>query len=221
MRVADFVPWKRLRADDHFLYGGSDHDKPRHKQHTELGGDRNDQHCHHAGGIHLHVGKRFNQHEPNGDDQLHSDRNQCRGLDHVNSNRYRKHGKQASDQLLYSQPQHHSLGLQQHAELGNDRCDQSCDYAGSIYFHIRERVDEREPIRDNHLHAYRDRCCGLDHIHGKGHCSSVRWAIGDSDHFVPRRDTRQGVCGVHDSRQRRLSALHLFRKHEFQLSSIT
>jgi hypothetical protein len=38
---------------------------------------------------------------------------------------------------------------------------------------------------------------------------------------VPKRNTRRGVCRLHNSRQRWLSALYLFRKHEFQLSSIT
>jgi len=39
---------------------------------TAAGGD---QYCHHAGDIHLHIHKRFNEHEPNGDNHLHTDRN--------------------------------------------------------------------------------------------------------------------------------------------------
>jgi hypothetical protein len=30
---------------------------------------------------------------------------------------------------------------------------------------------------------------------------------------MPRRDTRRSICGLHNRRQRRFSALHLFRKH--------
>ena len=101
----DFVelaPWKRLRANDHFLYGGSGKRKLRYEQHTELGGSRNDEYCHHAGDIHVRIGKRFDEHEPNRDDHLHADCDQCRWLNHVYPNRYRKHGKQTSDQLLHS-----------------------------------------------------------------------------------------------------------------------
>ena len=102
----DFVelaPWKRLRADDYFLYGGSDERKLRYEQHTELGSSRRDEYWHHAGDIHVRIGKRFDEHEPNGDNHLHADSNQCRGLDHVYANRYRKRGKQtnANDQLLH------------------------------------------------------------------------------------------------------------------------
>jgi len=88
----EFVLWKRLRADDHFLYGSSDKHKLRCKQRTELGGSGSDEYCHHAGDIHVHIGKRFNQHEPSGDDHLHADSDQCRRLDHVYDNRYRKRG---------------------------------------------------------------------------------------------------------------------------------
>ncbi len=101
---AELALWKRLRADDYLLYGGSDKHKLRYKQRTELDGSRSDEYCHHAGDIHVHIGKRFNQHEPNGDDHLHADRNQCLWLDHIYADRYRKHGKQTStnDQLLHS-----------------------------------------------------------------------------------------------------------------------
>ena len=88
----EFALWKRLRADDHFLYGNSDQHQLRYKQHTELGGSRSDEYCHHAGDIHVHIGKRFNEHEPSGDDHLHADGDRCRRLDHVYANRYRKRG---------------------------------------------------------------------------------------------------------------------------------
>jgi len=136
---AELALWKRLRADDYLLYGGSDKHKLRYKQRTELDGSRSDEYCHHAGDIHVHIGKRFNQHEPNGDDHLHADRNQC---------------------------------------------------------------------------------LWLDQIHGKSDGNCVRQSIGDNNHLVPRRNTRRSICRLHNSRQRWLSALHLFRKYEFQLLSV-
>ena len=220
----DFVelaPWKRLRANDHFLYGGSGKRKLRYEQHTELGGSRNDEYCHHAGDIHVRIGKRFDEHEPNRDDHLHADCNQCRWLDHVYANRYRKHGKQTNNQLLHRYPHKYYFGFQQHAELGGDRGNRSCHRPGDIHVHIREWFDEREPNGDDHLHPDCDQCLWLDHIHGKSRCNSARRSIGDSNHFVPKRNTRRGVCRLHNSRQRWLSTLYLFRKHEFQLSSIT
>ena len=80
---------KRLPADDHFLYGKSDKHKFRDRQHTKLGGSRSDEYCHHAGDIHVPIGKRFNEHEPNRDDHLHADGKQYRWLDHIHANRYR------------------------------------------------------------------------------------------------------------------------------------
>jgi hypothetical protein len=105
--------------------------------------------------------------------------------------------------------------------LGDDWREQYCHHAGDIHFHIREWFDEREPNGDDHLHADCDQRVWLDHIHGKDHGNSGRWYIGDCNYFVPGRNTRRGVCRVHNSRQRWLSALHLFHKHELQLSSIT
>jgi hypothetical protein len=105
LRIDDFVehaPWKRLGADDYFLHGGSDKHKLGYKQHTELGGSRSDEYCHHAGDIHVDIGKRFNQYEPGGYDHLHPDSNQCRWLGHGYANRYRKHDEQTSDQLFHS-----------------------------------------------------------------------------------------------------------------------
>ena len=123
----------------------------------------------------------------------------------------------ADDQLLHGEPHEHHFGFQQHAELGDDRGDEHCHHAGDIHVHIRERFDEREPDGDDHLHADGDQCRGLDHGHGNSHGNSVRRPVGDHDHFVPRRNTRRGVCRLHNRRQRRHSALHLFRDREFQL----
>ena len=123
--------------------------------------------------------------------------------------------KQTNHQLFHSEPHKYHFGLQQHAELGDDRRDQYCHHAGDIHVHIGEWFDEREPNGDDHLHADGYQCRRLDHGHGKSHGNSVRRSIDDHNHFVPRRNPRRGVCRLHNSRQRRLSALHLFRKHEF------
>jgi hypothetical protein len=298
----ELVLWKRFHADDHFLYGGSDNHKLRHKQHTELGGSRSDECCHHAGDIHVQIGKRFNQHEPNGDnhlhanssqrcwfdhlnvdryrkpakqtnhqlfhrqppkhylrfeqhvelddergeqhchhagniyihirewfdehepngdDRLHADSNQCRRFDHVDADRYRKPAKQTSHQLFHSQPHKHYLRFQQHVELDDKRGEQHCHHPGNIYIHIRQWFDQRQPNGDDHLHADCDQRLGLSNIHGESHSNSVRRSIGDNNHFVPRWNTRRGVRRLHDSRQRWLSAVRLFRKLEFQLLSVT
>jgi hypothetical protein len=100
-KFVEHVLWKRLRADDHFLQGEPDKHKLRHKQRTELGVSRSDKSCHHAGDIHVHIGKRFNQHEPNGDDHLHADSNQSRWLGDLYVNRYRKYDRQTNDRLFH------------------------------------------------------------------------------------------------------------------------
>jgi hypothetical protein len=186
-----------------------------------LGGRGSDEYCHHAGDIHVHIGKRFNQHEPDGDDHLHADRGERSRLDHVDANRYGKHGKQTNDQLFHSQPYRYHFGLPQHAELDDERGDQSCHHAGDIHVHIRERFDRREPNGDDHLHPDCNQCLWLEHIDGKSDGNSVRRPIDDNDHFVPRRNTSRSVYRLHNSRQRWLSALHLFCEHECQLPSIT
>jgi len=105
--------------------------------------------------------------------------------------------------------------------LDDNRGDEYCHHPGNIHVHIGERFNKREPNGNDDLHADCDQCLRLDHIDRNGHSNSVRRSIGDNNHFVPRRNSRRGVCRLHNSRQRWLSALHLFRKHEFQLSTIT
>jgi len=89
----ELVLRKRLNADDHLLHGKPDKHECRHKQHTELGGSRSDEYRHHAGDFHFRIGERFNDDEPNGDDHLHADSNQCRRLGRVYANRHRKHDR--------------------------------------------------------------------------------------------------------------------------------
>jgi hypothetical protein len=223
LRRDNFAFWTKLRADDRFLYGKSGKHRLRCKQHPELVGGGSDERCHHAGNIHVRIAQRFNEHEPDHDDHLHADGDERRWVNHVNVNHYRDYGQQtqANDQLVHGQPHKHHFGFQQHAELGDDRGCQSCHHPGNIHFHLREWVNERQPNGNDHLHADCDQRHWLVHSHGKSHGNCVRWTIGDHNHVVPKRNTRRCVCGLHDSRQWRLSALHLFRHHEFQLSSIT
>jgi hypothetical protein len=58
-----------------------------------LGGNRSIDDCHHARNIHVHIGKRFDEHEPDGDDHLHTGCNQHRRFDHIYTNHYRKRRK--------------------------------------------------------------------------------------------------------------------------------
>jgi len=95
LEFVEFVPWKRLRADNHFLYGESDKHKLRYKHHTKLGGSRSDKSRHHTWDIHVHIGKRFNEHEPNRDDHLHTDCHQCLWLDRI-------HGKSNCNRVRWS-----------------------------------------------------------------------------------------------------------------------
>lgn len=104
MRFVDFVEVdlrSSLRANHHFLCGESDKHKLRDKQHPQLGSNGSDEHCHHAGNIHLHIGKRLNQHESNGDYYLHVNRKQHRWLDHLYPNGHSKYVRQTNDQFLY------------------------------------------------------------------------------------------------------------------------
>jgi hypothetical protein len=92
---------KRVRADDYLLHGESDQHKLRCKQHTELGGSRSDKSCHHAGDIHVHIGERFNDDEPDGHNHLHADSDQCHRRGHVYANRHRKHDRQTNNHFFH------------------------------------------------------------------------------------------------------------------------
>jgi hypothetical protein len=70
-----FAHWETFQANDHFFYGGSGNHKLGRQQHNKLGDDRSNQYCHHAGDIHVHIGKWFDKREPDGDDYLHAHSN--------------------------------------------------------------------------------------------------------------------------------------------------
>ncbi len=94
---------KRLCADDHILRGQSHNYCFGYQQHVELGDNGSDEHCHYAGDVYVHIGERFDERKPDGNDHLHVDGDQCCRLDnfHGYGNRQRKLAEQASHQLLY------------------------------------------------------------------------------------------------------------------------
>jgi len=100
LRLGEFAG-KRLRADDQLVHSQPHKHRFRFQQHAELGDDRGDEYCDHAGNIHVHIGKRFDEREPDGDDHLHADGHQRRRLGHGHGNSYGKRGKQANDQLVH------------------------------------------------------------------------------------------------------------------------
>ena len=177
---------------------------------------RSDDYQRHAGNFHFYVGKWLDEREPNGDNHLYSYGHQRGRLEHGHRSRnhHRKRAEQANDQLLYGQPWKHRVGFQQHAELGYERGDEYRDYAGNIHVRVGKRFDEREPNGNNDLYPDGDKCDGVDHLHGKSHGDSFRWPIVHHYYFVPGRDTRRGVCRMHHSRHRWISALYLFGQHE-------
>jgi hypothetical protein len=148
---------KRLSANDRFLCGEPDNHQLRYQQHTELGGRRSDEYRHHAGDIYIHVAERFHEREPDGFDDLHADGNQRHRVDYRYPYRYRKRAKQAEtdDQFLHGQSRKSRFGVEQYAELDNERGDRYCDHAGDVHIHVREWFDERESNGHDHLHADR------------------------------------------------------------------
>jgi hypothetical protein len=125
----------------------------------------------------------------------------------------------SDDLIVYSGSDKHKLRYKQHAQLVGIRSGGHCHHSGDIHLRIAERLDECEPHLNDHLHPYCDQCLWLGHIHGKSDRNSVERFIGDHNHRVSRRNTRRGICGLHNRRQRRFSALHLFRKHQCRFSS--
>jgi hypothetical protein len=121
--IGDDEPWKQLRANNQFVCSRSGKHKQRFQQHAELVDERRGEDCHHAWDIHVHIDKRFNYREPNGDDSLHPDSNQCCWLSHIYANRYRRRGKRTNDRRFHGQCHNYRFRFQQHAELGNEGSD--------------------------------------------------------------------------------------------------
>ncbi len=126
LRLGDFVKFvlsKRHPADDRILCGEPIKHQLRYNQHAELGGRRGDEYCHYAGDIHLHLDKRFNEHESDGDDHLHARSVQFLWHGHLygNDHRHRKHSRAVQPlarsrlvpQALFRARTAHSVGRSQ------------------------------------------------------------------------------------------------------------
>jgi len=97
-RLVGLIPWcllsrKSLRANDRFLYRGTDSPNLGSKQHSELGDNRSDEYCHYSRNIHIHIRDWFHRRQPNGDDSLHADRDERFGIDHVDSKSHVSRGR--------------------------------------------------------------------------------------------------------------------------------
>ena len=169
MRRNEPVSRKGVRADDHLLRGSSGKHKLRYHRHTELGVSGSDEYRHYPRDIHVHSVERFQEHDPGSNHHLHAHSNQCQWIDHVHSDRHRKHGCQTNHQFLYSQPHKHHYRVRQHTELGGNRSDEYCHYAGDIHVYCSKRVHERQPNGDHHLHADGDQYRWFDNFHRNRH----------------------------------------------------
>ena len=89
----DFLSWENLRANSRFLCRGTASHNLGGKQHIELGDSRSDEYCHYAGNIHIYIRDRFHWRQPNGDDSLHADCDECLGIDHSDSKSHGNSGR--------------------------------------------------------------------------------------------------------------------------------
>ena len=63
-------------ANNQLVCSQPDEHQFRFRQHPQLGDKRSDDHCHHAGNIHVYIGEWFDGREPDGDDDLYADSDQ-------------------------------------------------------------------------------------------------------------------------------------------------
>ena len=87
----------------------------------------------------------------------------------ISSSSSSQKGYPADDRILCGEPIKHQLRHQQHAELGGNRGDEYCHYAGDIHLHIGKWFNEHESDGDDHLHADSDQFLWLGHLHGNDH----------------------------------------------------
>ena len=113
LEIAGPADWTRLGTDDSLFCGQSGKHKLRCKQQAELGYDQGDEHRHHAGDLHINVGEWFDEREPNGDDDLYADSDECGRFCHIHCDHYRNRGEQANDHLFHCQPHEHQFGIEQ------------------------------------------------------------------------------------------------------------
>jgi hypothetical protein len=87
-RLFGLISWgllsrKDLRANDRFLCRGTASHNLGGNEHTELGDSRSDEYCHYARNIHIYLCNWFHWRQPNGDDSLHTDGDECLGIDRI------------------------------------------------------------------------------------------------------------------------------------------
>src|SRR5208337_1414870 len=121
------------------------------------------------------------------------------------------------DHLFSGDPGKRQLRHQQHADVGNQRRSHHRHHTGNLHLHTGKRFHQRQPNNNDNLHADSNQQRWLNHLHRQSYGDVLRWPAGYHHHFVPRRNTRRGLRGLHHRRQRRRSALHLFRKRKSQL----
>jgi len=105
-----FLSWKDLRTDDCLLCRGTNSRDRGYKQHTELGDNRSDEYCHCARNIHFYLRNWFHQRQPNGDDDLHADGNECRGLDLIDGKNHGNSGRRFLGDRNHFLPQRNTRG---------------------------------------------------------------------------------------------------------------
>jgi len=205
-------------TDNHLFHGEPDRHRFGRDQHAELDdvgrGDAYD----HAGNVCVDLSERHDEREPGGHNDLRADGDQCRRIGDGNGDCDRADNDAAVDHLVHGKPGEHSNGIKQHAELGDDGRDGHRDYAGDVYIDVRERHDISEPDGDDDIYADGDQRGRLKHRDGEGD-SERGWAAEDYDDKLPRRDTRDSLCGLHDWRERGDAALHILSQQQRQLSS--
>ena len=95
MRLEDWLEFvfpNRLRTSDYFVYSESAQHQLRLEQYLNVGGDRSDGYCHQAGDIYVHIGEWFDEREPDGNDDLYADSDQCLRLGDSYVDHYRPPG---------------------------------------------------------------------------------------------------------------------------------
>jgi hypothetical protein len=211
---------QRRRSGHHILQRSSGKHKFRQQQRIELGGHRCDEHRHHTGNIHLRGRKRFNDRRPNGDHHLHTNGDECDRLCQIHANRNREcRRKQTYHQLVHREPGEHQLGFEQHIELGHNTGNEYCHHSWNFHVHISERLNEREPNGDDHIHTDGYQRRRLKYGQCNCHDRGVRRATIDHDYFMPERNTGCGIRGLHDRCNGWRAALRVHGQHECQLSS--
>ena len=107
--LVGLVSRHRFHAVDRILCGESDKYQPWREQHFELGDEWRNDDFDFPWWVQLRFRKRFNEREPNGDDDLHPQGDQCFRLDDCDGYGYRKRGRGSVDHNNYLVPQRNPI----------------------------------------------------------------------------------------------------------------